>query len=114
MRLVLLVDCQPRIPLLVYRFVHLFRIDCDGLRHIVRLVNADQFVGQLKHVVPQGNDDELAVVGAYVTRQCLVFVADAIFDVLSDNCHIFVVQGSIHLVHAVEGGWLVDMQRKNQ
>ena len=60
-----------------------------------------------------GSDNQALALSPAITDE-VVFVADAIFDVLSDNCHIFVVQGSIHLVHAVEGGWLVDMQRKNQ
>ena len=40
-------------------------LDRDALGHVVDLVHADQAGGQLKHVVAEGDDDELGVFGAF-------------------------------------------------
>ena len=40
-----------------------FGVDAHALGGVVRLVDADQPVGDLEHVVPQGDDDELGVLG---------------------------------------------------
>ena len=37
----------------------LVRVDCDALAAVLRLVDADEAIGHLKHVVAQRNDDEL-------------------------------------------------------
>ncbi len=40
-----------------------FGVDGHVLGGVVRLIDADEPVGHLKHVVPQGDDDELSVLG---------------------------------------------------
>ena len=40
-------------------------LDRDALGHVVDLVHPDQARGQLKHVVAEGDDDELGVFGAF-------------------------------------------------
>ena len=38
-------------------------VDCDCLSHVVRLVDAHQFVSQLEHVVSKTDYDELTIFG---------------------------------------------------
>ncbi len=40
-------------------------LDRHTLGHVVDLVHADEARGELKHVVAQGDDDELGVFGAF-------------------------------------------------
>lgn len=40
-----------------------FGVDGHVLGGVVCLIDADETVGHLKHVVPQGDDDELSVLG---------------------------------------------------
>lgn len=40
-----------------------FGVDGHVLGGVVRLIDADEPVGHLKHVVSQGDDDELSVLG---------------------------------------------------
>lgn len=43
-------------------------VDSHTLGGVVRLVNADEPVGDLKHVVPQRDDDELSVLRLLLHR----------------------------------------------
>ena len=79
----------------------LIRVDCDTLCAILGLVNADEMVGQLEHVVSEADDDELGVLGAF-------------FDVVSYNGDILKVQCRVNLVHKVQRSWLVVMQSKDK
>jgi hypothetical protein len=45
-------------------------LDGDALGHVVDLVHADQAGCQLEHVVAQGDDDELGVLGALLDVVC--------------------------------------------
>jgi hypothetical protein len=42
------------------------RIDGDALAAVLCLVDADQAIGHLKHVVAQRNNNELRVLGAFL------------------------------------------------
>ena len=69
------------------------RVDGYTLGAVVGLVNTDQAVSQLKHVRPEGDDDELGIPGP----------------LLNVVCHygdILEIQGSVNLVHHVEWCWL--------
>ena len=47
-----------------------FGVDAHVLGGVVSLVDPNQSVGDLEHVVPQGDDDELGVLGLLLeTRQ---------------------------------------------
>jgi len=46
------------------------RVDCDRLGGIVCLVDADQAVRQLKHVVAQADDNKLRVLGPLLDVVC--------------------------------------------
>ena len=48
-----------RLRSLLDLLLHHLGVDRYGLRHIISLVNANHFVGQLKHIVTQANDNEL-------------------------------------------------------
>lgn len=41
-------------------------LDRDALGHVVDFVDADEPLGELKHVVAQADDDELRVLGAFL------------------------------------------------
>jgi len=41
-------------------------IYCNGLCAVERLVDPDETIGQLKHIVTKGNDDELSVTGPFL------------------------------------------------
>lgn len=45
-----------------------FRVDSHAFGGVVSFVDADQTVSNLKHVVPQGDDDELSVLGLLLER----------------------------------------------
>lgn len=53
-------------------------LDRHALGHVVDLVDADEAGGELEHVVPEGDDDELGVLGA-------------LLDVVGDDGHLCVV-----------------------
>lgn len=38
-------------------------VDSHTLGGVVSFVDADETIGDLKHVVPQGDDDELSILG---------------------------------------------------
>ena len=38
-------------------------VDSNTLRGVVSFVDADETVSDLEHVVPQGDDDELSILG---------------------------------------------------
>lgn len=44
------------------------RVDCDRLGAVVGLVDPDQSISQFKHVVTQGNDDELGILCPFLKR----------------------------------------------
>lgn len=77
------------------------RIDGDRLGAIVRLVDANEAIGQLEHVRPQRNDDELGVAGA-------------LFDVVADDGHVLEIQSGVDLVHDVQRRRFVIMQGEDQ
>lgn len=41
-----------------------------ALRHVVHLIHAHESARQLKHVVPQGDNDKLCVLGALFNVRC--------------------------------------------
>lgn len=45
-------------------------LDRHTLGHVVDLVDADEAGGQLEHIVAQGDDDELGVLGAFFNVVC--------------------------------------------
>lgn len=45
------------------------RVDCHALGAIVRLVDADETVGQLEHLGPQGDDNKLSILRAFLLRE---------------------------------------------
>jgi len=61
---------------------------------IRRLVNPNQPMTELKHVVPQGYDDELCVFSP-------------IFDVVRDNGDVPEVESRVDLVHEIQRGGLI-------
>jgi len=89
------------LPLTFNLLHHLGGIDGQSLRDVVCLVYSNHFLGEVKHVVPQRDDDELAI---------LRFLSD----VLSGDGYVLVIQGRVDLVHAVERRRLVEMKRKDQ
>lgn len=44
------------------------RVDAHILRGIVSFVDANKAIGDLEHVVPQGDDNELGVLGLLLDR----------------------------------------------
>lgn len=44
-------------------------VDADTLGGVVRLVDSDEAIGDLKHVVSQRDDDELSVLGLLLHRE---------------------------------------------
>lgn len=44
-------------------------VDPNALGGVVSLVDADEAIGDLKHVVPQRDDDELSVLRLFLQRQ---------------------------------------------
>ena len=77
---------------------HQFEQIKDAREHtssgIRRLVNPDQPMTELKHVVPQGYDDKLCVFSP-------------IFDVVCDNGDVPEVESRVNLVHEVQWGRLI-------
>jgi hypothetical protein len=103
--------------------LHQARVHCQGLRDVLGLVDADHLVRQLKHVVAQGNDDELTgagqafwlLAGARVVGLRLHFLlANSFLYVFANDSNILVVERSINLVHAVQGTRLENMKCENQ
>lgn len=41
-------------------------LDGDTLGHVIDLVDTNKTSGELEHVVPQGNDDKLGVLGSFL------------------------------------------------
>ena len=60
------------------------RADCDGLCRIVCLVDSNQGVCQLKHVITQTNDKELGILGP-------------LLNVVGNNADVAVVKSSVDL-----------------
>lgn len=77
------------------------RVDGDGFGDVVSLVDAHHLLSQVEHVIPQRDDDELAVLGLFA-------------DVLANDSHVLIIQGCVNLVHAVERRRLVEMKREYQ
>jgi hypothetical protein len=77
---------------------HQFEGRKDAREHtsssIRRLINPNQPVTELKHVVPQGYDDELCVFSP-------------IFDVVRDDGDVPEVESRVDLVHEVQWGGLI-------
>ena len=77
---------------------HQFEQKKDAREHtsssIRRLVNPNQPMTELKHVVPQGYDDELRIFSP-------------IFDVICDNGDVPEVESRVDLVHEVQWGRLI-------
>ena len=80
---------------------NLFGVDDGDLGGVVSLEDADQAIGILEHVRPEGDDDELRVAGP------LLEVAGHDGDVLE-------VQRCVDLIHDVEGSRLVVVEGENQ
>jgi len=64
------------------------------------LVNSDEAMAEFKHVVSEGDDNELSVLGP-------------VFNVVSYNRNVSEVKRCIDLVHKVQRRWLEDMKGKN-
>ena len=64
-------------------------------------VDADEAIGQLKHVVAQADDDELCVLRP-------------LLDVVSHNRHVFEIKGCINLVHEVQRCRFEMMESENE
>ena len=79
---------------------NLFGVDDGDLGGVVSLEDADQAIGILEHVRPEGDDDELRVAGP------LLEVAGHDGDVLE-------VQRCVDLIHDVEGSRLVVVESEN-
>jgi len=58
-------------------------------------------MAQFKHVVPQGDNDELGILRT-------------IFDVISNNRNVAEVKSGVNLIHEVQRRGFVDMQSENQ
>ena len=69
-------------------------VDGNRLGGVVGLVDADQAIGLLEHVGPERDDDELGVAGP-------------LLDEVGHDGGVLEVQGSVDLVHEVEGSRLV-------
>lgn len=63
-------------------------LDRHALGHVVDLVHADEAGGELKHVVAQGDDDELGVLGA-------------LFDVVGHDGHLLWLCKSVYIAECV-------------
>ena len=77
---------------------HQFEHKKDAKEHtsssIRRLVNPNQSMTELKHVIPQGYDDELRVFSP-------------IFDVVCHNGDVPEVESGVNLVHEIQWGGLI-------
>ena len=82
-------------------FDDLSRVNGDGFGDIIGLIDANHLLGQVKHVIPQRYDDELAVFSLFT-------------NVLTYNSYVLVVQSCVNFIHAVERGRLVQMQGKDE
>ena len=60
----ILLDSQPFVNISSPRVKVIPVLDRDALRHMIDLVNSDQSLRELKHVVPQRDDNELCVLRA--------------------------------------------------
>ena len=81
--------------------LHQVGVEGDALGAVVSLVDPHQSVGQLEHVGPQGDDDELGVLGP-------------LLDVVGHYGHVLEVQGGVDLVHDVEWGGLVVVEGEDE
>lgn len=72
----------------------------DYFGFILSFVDTYELVGQIKHVVSEGNNDELGVLSSFL-------------DVLSYNRHILEIKGCVNFIHEVQGSWLVVVESKN-
>ena len=70
------------------------RVDRHRLGAVVCLVDANEPVGQLEHVVTKGDDDELGILGP-------------LLDVVGDDADVLEVKSCVDLVHDVERRGLV-------
>jgi len=75
-------------------------VDGHRLCCIVCLVDSDQAVCQLKHVVAQGYNDKLSIFGSFL-------------NVVGDNRDILEVQGSIDFIHHIQRSRLEVVQSKH-
>lgn len=104
-------------------------VDPNALGGVVSFVDADETIGDLKHVVPQRDDDELSILRLFLQRQTHPReVERPVFrssppvpkphhthvDVTSHNGDVFEVQRSVDLVHEVERRGLVVVQSEHQ
>ena len=65
------------------------------------LVDAYQFISQLKHIISKGNYDELGVFGSFL-------------NIMTNYRDVFVVKSSIYLVHKVKRCRLVVVKGENK
>jgi len=72
------------------------RINRDTLRHVMSLVDSNETISQLKHVVSKTDDDELSILRSFL-------------DVVCYNGDIFEIQSSIDFIHHVKRSGLVVM-----
>ena len=85
------------VHLLFDLLLYFIRHQSDRLGSVVCLVDTHKLIGQLEHVVPQRDDDELGIFGS-------------LLDVLRDDRDVLVVKRCINLVHEVQRCWPVVMK----
>ena len=73
----------------------------NTFRLIECLVDTDQLIGQLEHVVPQGDDYELCVLGAFL-------------DIVAHDLHVTVIESSVYLIKEIQGSGSEVVQCKYQ
>jgi hypothetical protein len=92
---------------------HRVGIDGDSLRYIMSLVDTHQLVCEFKHVVSQTDDDKLTV-SCFLHAAELFVAANALFNVFTHNCDVFVVKSCVDFIHAIEWGRFEDMKGEYQ
>lgn len=76
-------------------------IDGHRIRTVIRLVNTDQTICQLEHVVSERDHDELGILRS-------------LLNIVSNNAHVSEIKGSIDLIHHIQRSGLVMVQSEDQ
>ena len=76
-------------------------INRDTLGALVRLVDSNQSVRKLKHIVAQADDDELGILGS-------------LLDIVGHDGDVAKVKGCVNLIHEIERRGLEMVQGKDQ
>lgn len=81
-------------------FAQFCGVDRDGVSAVVRLVDSNKSVRQLEHVIAERDHDELGILRP-------------LLDVMGDDADVPEVQSGIDLIHHIERGRFVVMQREH-